>query len=198
MWFNCVEEMIFIDDDFNSDLNHPSTNSIAIHRRKIQILQAAYIVCLYQNWEGSDSSKSRIRRYRFATLVSVSDHAHIKRAQWTWTDRQRLLAISVSSQPLISIMRPLGGMTLSGRNTLPERNSSGTRFVVLTEQHPIDIQQSLHLDLSTGHGIRHLQQLASSPGDQRDENAYGNTRSLFSSYVGRRMPPANSAASSSG
>lgn len=74
MWFNCVEEMVFIDDDFNSDLNHPSTNSMAIHRRKIQILQAAYIVCLYQNWEGSDSSKSRIRRYRFATLVSVSAH----------------------------------------------------------------------------------------------------------------------------
>lgn len=71
MWFNCVEEMVFIDDDFNSDMDYPSTNSIVIHRRKIQILQAAFNVCLYQNWEGTDSSKGRIRRYRFATLVSV-------------------------------------------------------------------------------------------------------------------------------
>lgn len=71
-WFNCVEEMVFIDDDFNSDLTYQSSGNIAIQRRKIQAVQAAYIVCLYQNWEGADASKSRIRRYRFATLVSVS------------------------------------------------------------------------------------------------------------------------------
>lgn len=71
-WFNCVEEMVFIDDDFNSDLTYQSSGNIAIQRRRIQAVQAAYIVCLYQNWEGTDASKSRIRRYRFATLVSVS------------------------------------------------------------------------------------------------------------------------------
>jgi hypothetical protein len=71
-WFNCVEEMVFIDDDFNSNMSYPPCGSMASQRRKIQALQAAYIVCLYQNWEGTDASKSRIRRYRFATLVSVS------------------------------------------------------------------------------------------------------------------------------
>lgn len=71
-WFNCVEEMVFIDDDFNSDLTYQSSDNMVIQRRKIQAVQAAYIVCLYQNWEGTDASKSRIRRYRFATLVSVS------------------------------------------------------------------------------------------------------------------------------
>lgn len=71
-WFNCVEEMVFIDDDFNSDLTYQSPGDMAMQRRKIQAIQAAYIVCLYQNWEGTDASKSRIRRYRFATLVSVS------------------------------------------------------------------------------------------------------------------------------
>jgi hypothetical protein len=71
-WFNCVEEMVFIDDDFNSDLAYQSSGDMVIQRRKIQAVQAAYIVCLYQNWEGTDASKSRIRRYRFATLVSVS------------------------------------------------------------------------------------------------------------------------------
>jgi hypothetical protein len=28
-------------------------------------------VCLYQNWEGTDASKRRIRRYRYSTVVSV-------------------------------------------------------------------------------------------------------------------------------
>jgi hypothetical protein len=73
-WFNCVEEMVFIDDDFNSDMTYPPCGSMVAQRRKIQALQAAYIVCLYQNWEGTDASKSRIRRYRFATLVSVSGY----------------------------------------------------------------------------------------------------------------------------
>jgi hypothetical protein len=71
-WFNCVEEMVFMDDDFNSDLTYRSSDKMAMQRRKIQAVQAAYIVCLYQNWEGTDASKSRVRRYRFATLVSVS------------------------------------------------------------------------------------------------------------------------------
>ncbi|KAJ5357836.1 hypothetical protein N7541_004994 [Penicillium brevicompactum] len=71
-WFNCVEEMVFIDDDFNSDMTYPPCGSMASQRRKIQALQAAYIVCLYQNWEGTDASKSRIRRHRFATLVSTA------------------------------------------------------------------------------------------------------------------------------
>lgn len=71
-WFNCVEEIVFIDDDFNDDLNHLCTSNMAVHRRKTQSLQAAFMVCLYQNFEGTDASKSRIRRYRFATLVSVS------------------------------------------------------------------------------------------------------------------------------
>jgi hypothetical protein len=43
-----------------------------LRRNRVQALQAAYMVCLYQNWEGSDASKRRIRRYRFAALVSVS------------------------------------------------------------------------------------------------------------------------------
>jgi hypothetical protein len=77
LWFNCVEEMVFTDDVLCSDTlladvdDHPVTCSIAASRRKLQALQAAYIVCLYQNWEGIDSSKRRIRRYRFGTVVSV-------------------------------------------------------------------------------------------------------------------------------
>ncbi|OQE18909.1 hypothetical protein PENFLA_c020G01697 [Penicillium flavigenum] len=80
-WFNCVEEMVFIDDDFNSDLTYHSSGDMANQRRKIQAVQAAYIVCLYQNWEGTDASKSRIRRYRFATLVSTARDISITAAR---------------------------------------------------------------------------------------------------------------------
>ncbi|KAB5585027.1 fungal-specific transcription factor domain-containing protein [Coniochaeta sp. 2T2.1] len=78
MWYNCVEEMVFTDDILCSDTlpygldEHAATSSISALRRKLQALQAACIVCLYQNWEGTDSSKRRIRRYRFGTVVSVA------------------------------------------------------------------------------------------------------------------------------
>ncbi|GFG12218.1 C2H2 type zinc finger domain protein [Aspergillus udagawae] len=69
MWFNCVEEAVFADEDFNRDAVspfHPVRD-----RQKMQALQAAYMVCLYQNWEGTDASKKRIRRHRFSTVVST-------------------------------------------------------------------------------------------------------------------------------
>jgi hypothetical protein len=74
-WFNCIEEMVFIDDDFCSDT---LSTDIApfnplLNRRKIEALQAAYMVVLYQNWEGTDASKRRMRRYRYSNVVSVGD-----------------------------------------------------------------------------------------------------------------------------
>lgn len=74
-FFNCVEEMVFTDPDVSTDYGSASASGQefdpAGDRAKIQTLQAAYMVCLYQNWEGSDTSKGRIRRYRFSTVVSV-------------------------------------------------------------------------------------------------------------------------------
>ncbi|KAJ5892121.1 uncharacterized protein N7473_008349 [Penicillium subrubescens] len=106
-WFNCVEEIVFIDDDFNSDAIYSVSNNMAIYRRKVQVLQAAYIVCLYQNWEGTDSSKSRIRRNRFATLVSTArdigittathlNYAEMGRHEFEWKEyatREELIRI---------------------------------------------------------------------------------------------------------
>ncbi|KAJ5683703.1 uncharacterized protein N7477_000048 [Penicillium maclennaniae] len=97
MWLNCVEEIVFIDDDFNADLSNRSSGRLATHRRKIQILQAAFVVCLYQTWEGTDSSKGRVRRYRFATLVSTArdigiatathlDYANLARHEFEWKE----------------------------------------------------------------------------------------------------------------
>ncbi|KAJ4033585.1 hypothetical protein NW760_004411 [Fusarium oxysporum] len=74
IWFNCVEEIVFTDDDFcNDPLNNQDTlllNPVQ-NISKIQALQAAYMVCLYQGWEGTEANKRRIRRYRFSTVISV-------------------------------------------------------------------------------------------------------------------------------
>lgn len=80
IWFNCVEEMVFSDDDFCSDTEPSETNqsgSVLATWRKLQALQASYIVCLYQNWEGTDACKRRIRRHRFSTVVSVSGESKL-------------------------------------------------------------------------------------------------------------------------
>ncbi|SPO05408.1 related to C2H2 transcription factor [Cephalotrichum gorgonifer] len=75
LWFNCVEEMVFTDDELCSEPLYTIDTGVwipATRKRKVQALQAAYIVCLYQNWEGTDTSKRRIRRYRFGTVVSAA------------------------------------------------------------------------------------------------------------------------------
>ncbi|KAL2795184.1 hypothetical protein BJX66DRAFT_350761 [Aspergillus keveii] len=89
MWFNCVEELVFIDEDFNSDLAISSATAIGRQRHKIQALQAAYMVCLYQTWEGDDASKRRVRRNRFATLVSTARDVGIPMARHTQYSRQQ-------------------------------------------------------------------------------------------------------------
>lgn len=75
-WFNCVEEMVFTDVDLSGDFMSANINrrlfDLAANKPKIHTLQAAYNVCLFQNWEGDDTSKRRIRRYRFGTVISVS------------------------------------------------------------------------------------------------------------------------------
>ncbi|CAF3597515.1 unnamed protein product [Fusarium graminearum] len=75
MWFNSVEEMIFTDDDFchdpQGDQDAPFLDS-ATNISRIQALQAAYMVCLYQGWEGTEASKRRIRRFRFSTVISMA------------------------------------------------------------------------------------------------------------------------------
>ncbi|KAK5652309.1 hypothetical protein OQA88_10659 [Cercophora sp. LCS_1] len=84
IWFNCVEEMVFTDDDFCSDVEltgETSPQSVLSSWRKLQALQASYIVCLAQNWEGTDASKRRIRRHRFGTVVSVARDIGIENAR---------------------------------------------------------------------------------------------------------------------
>jgi len=74
VWLNCVEEMTFSDRAFCIDSEarlDPSSFETSAAKQQINALQAAYMVCLYQNWEGDDTSKRRVRRYRYSTLIAV-------------------------------------------------------------------------------------------------------------------------------
>ncbi|KAF3046863.1 hypothetical protein E8E12_003778 [Didymella heteroderae] len=73
VWFECVEEMVFGDEDFCFEASALGSQNSDHQSQKcmVEAIQAAYIVCLYQNWEGGDASRRRIRRYRFSNLVSI-------------------------------------------------------------------------------------------------------------------------------
>ena len=68
--FDKVEVMVFSELD-----DRPLSIS------KVHIMQAAYIVCLYQNWDGDEKAKRRIRRERFSALVSVARDIEIRNAR---------------------------------------------------------------------------------------------------------------------
>ena len=72
VWLTCVEEMVFRDADLNADETDPSVPS----KQKMQSLQAAYIVCVLQAWEGAESDKRRIRS-KYSTVVDVSPFASL-------------------------------------------------------------------------------------------------------------------------
>lgn len=74
LWFNCVEELVFNSDDFCDDTQAPTcrdTGEVKWRREKLRALQAAYMVLLYQTWEGTDSSKRRVRRLRFSMIIAA-------------------------------------------------------------------------------------------------------------------------------
>ncbi|KIV84504.1 hypothetical protein PV11_00279 [Exophiala sideris] len=73
IWFDIVEEMVFSDEaTFDSRVSTPVPCLPEQLEARLRSLQAAYAVCLYQNWEGRDAAKVRIRRQRFVSLVSTA------------------------------------------------------------------------------------------------------------------------------
>jgi hypothetical protein len=75
VWLDVVEEMVFRDrlfGDLEISKAWQISGSISLRKAHLDILQAAYCVCLYQTWEGCKKSKRRILRQRFSDLVHVS------------------------------------------------------------------------------------------------------------------------------
>ncbi|KAJ5764934.1 hypothetical protein N7520_004493 [Penicillium odoratum] len=73
IWFDAVEEMVFDDESLQEEYADARVNEGANGKsQKLEALQAAYLVCLFQNWEGSEITQRRIRRRRYNTVVAVT------------------------------------------------------------------------------------------------------------------------------
>lgn len=62
-WFDAVEALAFYDLELitTGDISH----------RRIQSIQAAYLVCVYQGWNGEASAAFRVRHQRFDAIVTA-------------------------------------------------------------------------------------------------------------------------------
>lgn len=74
-WYDYVEEMVFDDPYFTLPISNHGLQQLKMHcnykRRTVQAIQAAYTVCIYQNWDGSPAARLRIRRRRFGDVIAV-------------------------------------------------------------------------------------------------------------------------------
>lgn len=73
-WYDFVEELVFRDLDlcvlvWECDDAQPYDR--VAQRRMVQAIQAAYAVCVYQNWNGTDVARNRTRRERWSSIVTV-------------------------------------------------------------------------------------------------------------------------------
>jgi len=77
IWFNAVEEMVFDDESVQEEYLDAHVNKDASGKApRLEALQGALFVCLFQNWEGLEITKRRIRRRRYSTVVGVSPRTH--------------------------------------------------------------------------------------------------------------------------
>ncbi|EXJ69403.1 uncharacterized protein A1O5_07439 [Cladophialophora psammophila CBS 110553] len=90
VWFNAIEEIVFTDAAFYTNISgdEPKNRdpSGPRDRKMTQVLQAAYAVCLYQNWEGNDLAKKRIRRYRYSIVVALARDMDIASSKHPYLD----------------------------------------------------------------------------------------------------------------
>ena len=87
VWMNCVEEVVFRDDDVCYD----GERSVLFPTfDRLQAIQSMYLCCLFQNWEGDEAAKSRIRRFRYSTVVAVARDigiSHARHPQYNLLDK---------------------------------------------------------------------------------------------------------------
>ncbi|KAL4883187.1 hypothetical protein BJY04DRAFT_216488 [Aspergillus karnatakaensis] len=74
VWCNTAEEIVFADEHFRRavSLGDGTEADSRLRRDALKALQAAYLMCLLQNWEGDDDSKRRIRRSRFSMVTAIA------------------------------------------------------------------------------------------------------------------------------
>ncbi|KAF5704628.1 hypothetical protein FMUND_12403 [Fusarium mundagurra] len=74
-WLAAVEEAVFSDALLFDDSVVASSDLVGDEQvvwDRMKALQAAYFVCIAQNWEGSKDGKQRIRKQRYSHIVSIA------------------------------------------------------------------------------------------------------------------------------
>lgn len=75
-WGAAVEEWVFSAPEFCEEPDEPLASDAHFAKYKVETrlhaLRAAYAMILYMNWEGTMEQKQRVRRYRFAHIISVT------------------------------------------------------------------------------------------------------------------------------
>jgi hypothetical protein len=71
-WLDSIEELIFSHECFR-DNHSPRSNDSKWKKERLQSIQAGYLVCSLQKREGPGEAQARIRRYRHASMVTVSE-----------------------------------------------------------------------------------------------------------------------------
>ncbi|KAH7149838.1 hypothetical protein B0J13DRAFT_548937 [Dactylonectria estremocensis] len=75
VWLNSVEELIFNDDVLHEESITISCRSAENEKeiwRRLEAVQAAYFLCVLQNWEGSKESKQNVRRHRYTSIIAIA------------------------------------------------------------------------------------------------------------------------------
>lgn len=74
-WLEFGEELVFSSTILSAEPAERDVSETDVP--PLKILQAAYIICILLNWEGSDTMKRRVRNHRFAAVVSVGNRDSI-------------------------------------------------------------------------------------------------------------------------
>ena len=69
-WLDSAEELIFSHDCFRDTKS--DTSDPAWRKARLRSAQAGYLICSLQKREGSAETQARVRRYRHASMVTVS------------------------------------------------------------------------------------------------------------------------------
>ncbi|KAJ0416505.1 hypothetical protein BJY00DRAFT_316754 [Aspergillus carlsbadensis] len=80
MWLNVVEELAFSDSSFWEERDGGKGGGKAVvldqyvgrKKKRLECVQTAYLVCSLQKREGDEEARTRVRRYRHATMVMLA------------------------------------------------------------------------------------------------------------------------------
>jgi hypothetical protein len=72
-WLDIVEELVFRHPLLSEHPVSPTCEGQSMSlRERLELIQAALMISVLQNWEGSEVSRKRIRRSRFSSVIFVS------------------------------------------------------------------------------------------------------------------------------